>query len=816
MKFTLGWLKEHLDTDADLDTVLETLTAIGLEVEGVENPGETLADFKIARVVSADKHPNADKLQLLQVDTGDGIPVQVVCGAPNAREGMVGVFAAPGTYVPGIDVTLKPAKIRDIESFGMMCSERELEMSDAHEGVIDLDAAAAEHVGETYAQWAGLDDPVIDIAITPNRQDCMGVRGVARDLAAAGLGRLKPLAEAYAPAGAEAGAGVNDATTGQCEAVKPIAGEGAPSIEIRTDDPDGCPAFFGRTVAGVANGTSPDWMAKRLRAIGQKPISALVDITNFVMIDLGRPLHVYDRATLGDAIFARRAENGEKVVALNGKEYVLDDTMTVIADEHGVHDIGGIMGGEHSGVQDGTTDIVIECAYFDPPRISRTGQKLGLMSDARARFERGVDPAFLDDGLTVATLLVQALCGGTPSEVVRAGQPPLDTKTVSYDPQLAETLGGLAIPADKQRASLEALGFTVTGDGPFEVTAPTWRRDVDGAPDLVEEVLRLESYDAIPSTPLPRAEGVATPTASPEQKRERTVRRAAAARGLNEAVTWSFIPEAEAALSGDAPWILANPISEDMKVMRTSMIPGLAAAAKRNADRGAHSIRLFEIGRRYLEEEERPTLGLILAGAKDGRHWQGGGAPFDAYDVKAEIVTLLEAAGAPTANLQLFGDASALYHPGRSGRLCLGPKNMLAEFGELHPNTLKALDLDGPVMAGEIYLDAIPIPRSSGHMRKAFTPPALQVVTRDFAFLLDADTPAGDLLRAVKGADKQHLVDARIFDVFTGEGVPEGRKSVAIEVTLQPAERSFTEDDLKAISEKVVKAAEKAGGELRG
>ena len=815
MKFTLGWLKEHLHTDADLDTVLETLTAIGLEVEGLENPGETLADFKIARVVSAGKHPNADKLQLLQVDTGDGIPVQVVCGAPNAREGMVGVFAAPGTYVPGIDVTLKPAKIRDIESFGMMCSERELEMSDAHEGVIDLDAEAAEHVGESYAQWAGLDDPVIDIAITPNRQDCMGVRGVARDLAAAGLGRLKPLAEAYAPAGAEAGSGVNDATE-QREEVKPVAGEGAPSIEIRTDDPEGCPAFFGRTVAGVANGTSPDWMAKRLRAIGQKPISALVDITNFVMIDLGRPLHVYDRATLGDAIFARRAENGETVVALNGKEYTLDDTMTVIADDYGVHDIGGIMGGKHSGVQDGTTDIVIECAYFDPPRISRTGQKLGLMSDARARFERGVDPAFLDDGLTIATLLVQALCGGTPSEVVRAGQPPLDTKTVSYDPELVETLGGLAIPANKQRTSLEALGFTVTGDGPFEVAAPTWRRDVDGAPDIVEEVLRLESYDAIPSTPLPRAEGVATPTASPEQKRERTVRRAAAARGLNEAVTWSFIPEAEAALSGDAPWILANPISEDMKVMRTSMIPGLAAAAKRNADRGADSIRLFEIGRRYLDDAERPTLGLILAGAKDARHWQGGGEPFDAYDAKAEILALLEAAGAPTANLQLFGDSSALYHPGRSGRLCLGPKNTLAEFGELHPNTLKALDLDGPVMAGEIYLDAIPMPRSSGHMRKAFTPPALQAVTRDFAFLLDADTPAGDMLRAIKGADKQYLVDARIFDVFTGEGVAEGKKSVAIEVTLQPVEKSFTEEDLKAISDKVVKAAGKVGGELRG
>ncbi|MGP1282019.1 MAG: phenylalanine--tRNA ligase subunit beta [Parasphingopyxis sp.] len=797
MKFTLGWLQEHLDTDADLATVLDTLTAIGLEVEGVENPGETLADFRIARVVSAARHPNADKLQLLQVDTGDGIPVQVVCGAPNAREGMVGVFAAPGTYVPGIDMTLKPAKIRDIESFGMMCSERELELSDEHQGIIDLDESAAAEVGESYAHWAGLDDPVIDIAITPNRQDCMGVRGVARDLAAAGLGTLKPLQ------------------------VPDIKRQNRPSIAIRTDDPEGCPAFFGRTVSGVSNTASPGWMQKRLRAIGQKPISALVDITNYIMIDHGRPLHVYDRAKLGDAIFARRAENGERVVALNGKEYVLDDTMTVIADENGVHDIGGIMGGEHSGVQPETADIVIECAYFTPERIARTGQTLALMSDARARFERGVDPAFLDDGLAIATQLVLDICGGEPSEKVEAGAPPLATKTVAYDPQLCATLGGLSVPSERQRAILEALGFTVTGpkndDGaPFEVTVPTWRRDVDGAPDLVEEVLRIAGYDAIPSTPLPRAEGVATPTASPEQKRERTVRRAAAARGLNEAVTWSFIPKAEAALSGDAPWILANPISEDMKVMRSSMIPGLAAAAKRNADRGAASIRLFEIGRRYLEDAERPTLGLILAGAQDARHWQGGGEPFTAYDAKAEIVALLAAAGAPVANLQLFGDASGLYHPGRSGRLCLGAKTMLAEFGELHPNTLKALDLDGPVMAGEIHLDAIPMPKAKGgHMRKPFTPPALQSVTRDFAFLLAADTPAGDLLRAVRGADKQALVDARIFDVFAGEGVGEGKKSVAIEVTLQPAEKSFTEADLKAISEKVVKAAEKVGGELR-
>ena len=797
MKFTLGWLKEHLETDADLNTILDTLTAIGLEVEGVENPGERLSEFRIAKVISAEKHPNADKLQLLRVDTGSGDPVQVVCGAPNARVGMVGVFAAPGMYVPGIDVTLGAAKIRDVESFGMMCSERELELSEEHDGVIDLGDEAAANVGESYVAWAGLDDPVIDIAITPNRQDCMGVYGVARDLAAAGIGTLKTLQ------------------------VSDINSNNLCSIEIRTDDPEGCPAFFGRSVSGVTNGSSPGWMQKRLRSIGQKPISALVDITNYIMIDHGRPLHVYDRAKLGKAIFARRAEEGETVAALNGKEYRLDPSMTVIADENSVHDIGGIMGGEHSGVQPETTDIVIECAYFTPERIALTGQKLGLMSDARARFERGVDPAFLDDGLAIATQLVLDICGGEASAKVEVGTPPLETKTLTYDPQLCATLGGLSVPADKQRASLEALGFTMEGNGPFTVSVPSWRRDIVGAPDLVEEVLRLEGLDAIPSVALPRADGVATPTASPEQKRERKVRRAAAARGLNEAITWSFITEAEAALSGDAgasdsPWILANPISEDMKVMRTSMIPGLAAAAKRNADRGASSIRLFEIGRRYLEEDERPTLGLILVGEKDARHWQGGGAPFDVYDAKAEIIALLDAAGAPTANLQLFGDASPLYHPGRSGRLCLGPKNMLAEFGELHPATLKALDLDGPAMAAELYLDAVPMGRSSGHMRSAYSPPALQAVTRDFAFLVNADSCADVLLRAVKNADKKLLVDARIFDVFAGKGVEDGKISIAIEVTLQPGENSFTEDELKAISDKVVKAAEKVGGELRG
>ena len=792
MKFTLSWLGDHLETDAGLDEIVATLTRIGLEVDEVSNPGESLAPFTIARVVSAEKHPNADKLQLLKVDTGSGDPVQVVCGAPNAREGLVGVFAAPGSYVPGIDLTLKAAKIRDVESFGMMCSERELEISDEHQGIIELGEDAP--VGESYAHWAGLDDPVIDLEITPDRQDCMGVRGIARDLAAAGLGALKPLD------------------------VPEIAGEGPCSIEIRTDDPEGCPAFFGRSVAGVVNGPSPAWMQKRLRAIGQRPISAQVDITNYVMIDHGRPLHVYDRAKLSGALFARRAKEGETILALNEKSYTLDSSMTVIADDEGVHDIGGIMGGEHSGVEDDTSDIVIECAYFTPERIALTGQKLGLMSDARARFERGVDPAFLGDGLAIATKLVLDICGGTPSEKIEAGSPPLETKTLDYDPALCRTLGGLEVEPSKQKATLEALGFGVEGEGPFTVSVPSWRRDIDGAPDLVEEVLRIEDYDSIPSTPLARAEGVAKPTATPEQMRARRVRRAAAMRGLNEAVTWSFISEAEAAVAGvEAPFVLANPISEEMKVMRPSLIPGLAAAARRNLDRGMRGVRLFEIGRRYLADGEHQTLGLILAGDASHRHWQDEKQPrIDGFDAKAEALALLEAAGAPVDKLQVTDGASGLYHPGRSARLCLGPKNVLAEFGELHPSALKALDLAGPAAGAEIYLDAIPASRASGHLRAAYAPPALQPVLRDFAFLVDADAAAGDLLRAARGADKQWIVDARIFDVFAGQGVPEGRKSVAIEVTLQPGAKSFTDDELAAISARIVEAAEKTGATLRG
>ena len=794
MKFTLDWLKEHLDTDAGVSAVADTLNRIGLEVESVENTGEKLAAFRIAKVLTASPHPQADKLQVLTVDAGDG-PLQVVCGAPNARAGLVGVFGAPGAVVPANGMVLKVAAIRGVESNGMMCSTRELELGDDHDGIIELPEDAP--VGENFAAWAGHDQVLFDVAITPNRQDCMGVRGIARDLAAAGLGTLRPLPQVY-----------------RMVSLAPIDGNGA-LPEIRIEDSEGCAAFYGQSVSGVTNGDAPQWMQVKLKAIGQKPISCLVDITNFVSIDLGRPLHVYDKAKLAGGLVARKARDGEQVLALNGKTYTLDASMTVIADDAEVHDIGGVMGGEHSGVSETTTDVIIECAYFTPETIARTGQKLALTSDARQRFERGVDPAFLDEGLAIATRLVLDHCGGMPSNVVRVGEPPVTPRTLVYDHALAETLGGIAIPADQQKAILERLGFTV--DKGWIVTIPSWRRDIDGPADLVEEVVRITGLDHIASVPLPRADGVAKPTATPAQKIERKVRRSAAARGLSEAITWSFLSEDEAAAFGGGAWGLANPISEELKVMRPTLLAGLLSAARRNADRGADSIRLFELGRRYLADAERPTVGVVLAGERTPRGWANGKAQaFDAFDAKAEALALLEAAGAPVENLQIFAEAGDHFHPGQSGTLRLGPKAVLASFGILHPSTAKAFDLTGPVAVAEVYLDAVPAKRGSGFMRTHFTPPALQVVRRDFAFLVPAELAGDALVRAIKGSDKANIVAARVFDRFEGAGVPEGQVSLAVEVSLQPVEKSYAETDLKAIADRIVTAAAKVGAVLRG
>ena len=799
MKFSLSWLKEHLDTDADIHAVADCLNRIGLEVEGIENPADALSAFRIAKVLSAAPHPQADKLQVLSVDAG-GEPLQVVCGAPNARAGMLGVFGPAGAVVPANGMVLKVAAIRGVESNGMMCSIAELELGDDHDGIIELSEDAP--VGQVYADWAGLDDPVIDVSITPNRQDCMGVRGIARDLAAAGLGTLRPLGEVY-----------------KIDLSVPLEGSDAAPV-VRTDDAAGCPAFYAQSVSGVRNGDSPEWMRSKLKAIGQKPISLLVDITNFVSIDLGRPLHVYDRDKLNGALVARKAVDGEQMVALNGKTYALDASMTVIADDAMVHDIGGIMGGEHSGVSEGTTDVLIECAFFDPEHIARTGQKLALTSDARQRFERGVDPAFLDDGLAIATKLVLDHAGGTASAIARSGQAPVAPRNISYDTDYCRRLGGIDVPQDEQRHILERLGFSVTSD--WSVGVPSWRRDVDGPADIVEEVVRMVGLDNVVSVPLPRADGVATPTATPAQSLERKVRRAAAARGLNEAINWSFLPQKAADAFGGGDWSLANPISEDMKVMRPSLLPGLLSAAQRNMDRGASSVRLFEIGRRYFAgtdgaSNERVTAGIVLAGERSARNWASGkAARFDAFDAKAEAIALLKAAGVATDNLLVMDDAGAHYHPGQSATLRMGPKNILAAFGTLHPATAKAFDLDGNVVAAEIFLDAIPLKKAAGFMRPAFTPPALQAVTRDFAFLVAVDTPANDLIRSIKGCDKDNIVAVRLFDRFGGQGVPEGQVSLAVEVTLQPSDKSYSDDDLKAISDKVIAAATKLGAILRG
>ena len=803
MKFSLTWLRDHLDTQASVEEIAATLNAVGIEVEGIEDPAARLTGFRVAKVLTAAPHPNADKLQVLTVDAGDGVPLQVVCGAPNARAGLVGVLGLAGAVVPANGMTLKVAAVRGVESNGMMCSTRELELGEDHDGIIELPADAP--VGMAFADYHGA-DPVFDVAITPNRPDCMGIHGIARDLAAAGLGVLKPI---EAPA---------------------VPGLFAAPVPIRTEDPAGCPAFYGRVIRGVRNGPSPQWLQDRLKSAGQRPISALVDLTNYLMLGFGRPAHAYDLARLSGAVVARRAADGETVTALNGREYVLDGEMTVIADEAGVHDIAGIMGGEHSGCSDDTTDVLLEIAYFDPQRIAATGRKLNLTSDARSRFERGVDPQFLGTGLELLTRLIMETCGGEPSEVIRAGAAPTEATTVSYNPALAESLGGVGIPEREQKRILAALGFGVDAD--WTVTAPGWRPDIAGAADIVEEVVRIWGLDNIASVALPRLDGVARPTATPAQKLERRLRRAAAARGLNEAITWSFLPAAEAEAFASGPlWVLENPISEDMKVMRPSLLPGLLSAARRNLARGATSLRLFEIGRRYLRGEggasdERLALGVVLAGDRVQRGWAAGKAQgFDAFDAKAEALALLTEAGAPVDSLQVMpvlseaegGEAGTQFHPGQSATLRLGPKTVLARFGMLHPGLAKAFDLDDPVAMVELFLDAIPAKRGTpGFARTGYAPPALQAVTRDFAFLVDAAVPAGDLVRAVKGADKAAIVSARLFDDFTGAGVPEGKRSLAVEVTLQPAEKSFGEADLKAIADKVTAAAAKIGAQLRG
>jgi len=802
MKFTLSWLKEHLDTDAPLERIVETLTTLGLEVEGVSDRGAGFAAMVVGHVVSAEQHPNADKLRVCVVDLGaGGPPVQVVCGAPNARAGMKSAYAPAGTYIPAKDLTLETREVRGVVSDGMLCSAWELGLSEDHEGIVEIpDDVPA---GTRFVDWAGLSDPVIDVSLTPDRADCAGVRGIARDLAAAGLGRLKSLDERTAP----------------------VPGRFPSPIRVHLDFPadaaEACPMFAGRLIRGVRNGPSPDWLQRRLTAIGLRPISALVDITNLLTFDVGRPLHVFDAGTVAGDLTVRLGRPGERLLALNGKEYELDGTVTVIADGDGVVSLGGIVGGEGTGCTEATTDVFVEAALFDPIRTARTGRRLGIESDARYRFERGLDPEFVLDGMEYATRLILELCGGEPSEVVVAGAAPAWRRTYRLRPERVAHLGGMDVPVDKQVRILRDLGFSVREGSPMEVDPPSWRADVHGEADLVEEVMRVAGFDRLPAVPMPRDATITRPALDPRQRRASTVRRALAARGLDEAVTWSFMSSALAARFSqvDPGLKLLNPIASDLDAMRPSILPNLIQAAARNADRGFPDAALFELGPQYRTPDPagQQTMATgVRAGRAVPRHWAEAARAPDAYDAKADAIAALEAAGAPVANLQVTTDAPDTYHPGRSGTLRLGP-TVLAHFGELHPEVLEMLGAKGPMAAFEAYLDAVPLPKKKGGTAKPLVKlSAFQPVRRDFAFVVAEEVEADKVVRAVRSADKALVADASVFDVYRGPGVEAGRKSVAVEAVLQPVERTLTEAEIDAVGQKIVAAVAKAtGGVLR-
>ncbi|TIR33148.1 MAG: phenylalanine--tRNA ligase subunit beta [Mesorhizobium sp.] len=801
MKLTLSWLKDHLETDALLAEIVERLTSIGLEVEHVDDRS-SLKPFVIAKVLTAVQHPDADRLRVLTVDTGDGkAPVQVVCGAPNARAGLIGAFAAPGTYIPGIDVTLAVGKIRGVESHGMMCSERELELSEEHDGIIDLPADAP--VGTSYAAYAHLDDPVIEINLTPNRPDATSVYGIARDLAASGLGRLVG------------------------GAIMPHAGDGMCPVKVKIEAPELCPGFALRLVRGVKNGPSPKWLQQRLIAIGLRPISALVDITNYVTFDRGRPLHVFDANKVAGNLTVRRASDGEKVLALDGREYTLTPDMCVIADEDGVESIAGIMGGEHSGCDENTTDVLIESALWDPITTARTGRTLGIISDARYRFERGVDPEFMVPGVELATKLVLDFCGGTPTETEVVGYAGHVEKIVSFPLSEVKRLTGIEVPRDGSLAILSRLGFKPEGVGDvINVAVPSWRPDVDGKADLVEEVMRIHGIDNIAPQPLGAHDAVNAKILTTLQVRTRAAKRALAVRGMMEAVTWSFIPAKHAELfgGGETALKLANPIAADMSDMRPSLLPGLIAAAQRNADKGIGDVALFEVSGTYegdaADQQRRVAAGVRRGTAKlegSGRHWAGNAGPVGVFDAKADAIAALEACGAPVERLQIKAGGPAWYHPGRSGTIKLGPKVILGTFGEFHPKTLEELDVSGPLCGFEVFVDAVPEPKAKPTRTKPkLELSAFQAVKRDFAFVVDKAVEAGTLTRAALAADRKLITNVSVFDVFEGASLGAAKKSIAIEVSIQPVDKTLTDEDFETLAKRIVENVNKqTGGVLR-
>ena len=789
MKFTLSWLKEHLETEASVDEVVAAMTMAGLEVEHVENPAAKLAAFSVAKVVEAHQHPNADRLRVCQVDTVDGRK-EIVCGAPNARAGLTTIYAPLGAYVPGSGITLEARPVRGVVSNGMLCSGRELEVADEADGIVELSDDLA--VGMPAADALGL-EAVIDFEVTPNRPDWLGVVGIARDLAAAGLGELKD------------------------PSVAAIPGKGPTPIEIRVDG-DACPMFAGRLIKGVKNGPSPAWLQQKLIAIGLRPISALVDITNLMSYDRCRPLHVYDAGKLsGGYIEARLGREGETLEALDGKTYAITPDVCVIADGSGAVGLGGVMGGESTKVTETTADVFVESAWFDPIRTAQTGRSLGISSDAQYRFARGVDTGFVVPGLEMATRLILELCGGEPSEVRVAGLAPAPPQAVEFDHAYVKKLAGLDVPGARIDQILTDLGFTVRGE---MVTPPSWRRDVDGKADLVEEVARIEGFAALPSTALPEMPRAAGGVLTVRQTRMRNARRAMAARGYAEAVTWSFMPTASAKLfgGGDESLRLSNPIASELDCMRPSILPNLIEAAARNARQGFADAAIFEVGPTFMGDRPQDQLTIVAAlmAAHPARSWSGAsGDPL--FALKADLMALLDEMGAPPLQV-VQGQASPWWHPGRSARLQLGPKNVIAEFGELHPRVLKDLDAEGPMLAFELDLGAIPEPkRKATKTRSALSLSALMPLTRDFAFLVDQATPAGEVVRPILAADRALIADARVFDVYQGKGVPEGQKSVAVEITIQPTEKTLTDAEIEALSGRIVAAAEKAvGARLRG
>lgn len=806
MKLTISWLKEHLETDASVDEIAERLTMLGLEVEDVIDRSAELAPFTVAYVEEAEQHPNADRLRVCKVNTGTEV-LDVVCGAPNARAGMKGVFAPIGAHIPGTDITLEKRAIRGVTGYGMLCSEREMGISEDHEGIIELPDDAP--VGAPFAPLAGLDDPVIDIAITPDRGDCLGILGIARDLAATGIGRLitKP--------------------------VEPVPGAFESPVGVRLDfsgeTADACPLFVGRYIRGVKNGPSPEWLQRRLRALGLRPISALVDITNLVTMDRARPLHVFDADSLAGGIHARLARAGEKLDALDDKTYELDAEMTVIADDDGPVALAGVIGGTPTGCTEETVNVFLEAAYFDPIRTATTGRKLQIDSDARYRFERGVDRAGTQPGAEFATRLILDLCGGEASELVIAGAEPAWGETLTFRPSRVHALGGLDVAKDRSIEILDALGFAPSDQGETVSTrVPSWRHDVDGEADLVEEVLRVVGFDEIPVVSMPRATAVGRPALDTAQRRVRTTRRILAARGLNECVTWSFLSGENARRFGGGAdsLALANPISSELTDMRPSIVPNLLDAAHRNEARGFTDFGLFEVGPTYADdtpEGQATVAGGIRAGQSGPRHWLEASRSIDALDAKADAVALIGGLGVPTDRLQVTMDAPDWYHPGRSGVLRLGPQNALAQFGELHPRILAEMDVEGPIIAFEVFLDRLPQPKAKPtKARPALKTSDLLPVDRDFAFLVDENVTAESLLRAVrsvsgKGPLKLPFTAIDLFDIYTGEGVPEGKKSMALSVTIQPSDKTLTDEEIQQTADAIVAQVVKStGGELRG